>query len=92
MKHKLLFTIAFIFMTALASGQKDVKLVGVEFGMKGKAIVVTGKFVGAPAAEAPLYPGDTLVAIEGRQVKDMTLEEAFKFMHDQSRDTVLFTI
>ncbi len=77
------------FTSIISLGQNEIKLVGVEFGMKGNAIIVTGKYVGAPATEASLYYGDTLVAINGKPVKDMKLNDAFILMHDQTKDTVV---
>lgn len=86
-----LFLIIFLSCHWLAA-QTEIKFAGLGLHKTGNAITVGYKLVGAPAAEAPLYYGDTVVAFNGKKITGMTLDEAQTLMYRIQDDSMVVTI
>ncbi|MDH5490572.1 MAG: S41 family peptidase [Myxococcales bacterium] len=57
--------------------------IGVEIGYRDGWMFVLSVFEGGPAAEAGLVPGDRFLHIEGRDARDMPIEEAVGLMRGE---------
>lgn len=57
--------------------------IGVEISVRDGWLVVLSVFPGGPAAEAGLRPGDRFLRIEGRDARDMRIQESVRLMRGE---------
>ncbi len=57
--------------------------IGVEISVRDGWLVVLSVFPGGPAAEAGLRPGDRFLRIEGRNARDMRIQESVRLMRGE---------
>ncbi len=66
--------------------------VGMEVGLKNDELRIITTFYGGPAQKAGLYSGDTIIAIDGRDVSKMSLDELFSSLKGEAGSTVKLSI
>ena len=96
MRHFLyLLPLLVLSVTCPLLGQED----GADFGMTGVRIVKTGTFPSAatvlphsPAADAGIAPGDTILAIDGASVADLSLEDFIAKMRGKPGSEVVVAV
>lgn len=66
--------------------------VGIEITLKNGALTVVAPIDGTPAFRAGLLSQDTIIKIDGKNTKDMTLGEAVKLIRGPRGSTVVLTI
>lgn len=62
--------------------------VGVELGVRGGQIMVIAPVEGSPAARAGILPGDLLISVNGREVKDRSVFDVEEMLTGPSGSTV----
>ncbi len=58
----------------------------------GKGVVIVHPYPGSPAAEAGLKPGDAIIAVDGKDVTDMSLDEAVLLIRGPAGSDVVLTV
>jgi carboxyl-terminal processing protease len=66
--------------------------IGIYIGIKDKQLIVISPIKGTPAWQAGLKPRDKILAIEGKQTKDMALDEAVSLIRGPSGSLVTMSI
>ncbi len=66
--------------------------VGIEIGLKNDELRIITAFYGGPAQRAGLQSGDTIVAIDGRDVSNMNLDELFGGLRGEPGSTLRLTV
>lgn len=66
--------------------------VGIEIGLKGDELRVISAFYGGPAHRAGIESGDILLAVNGRDVSKMSLDELFNSLRGEVGSKVKLTI
>lgn len=66
--------------------------VGMEIGIKNDELRIITTFYGGPAQRAGLYSGDTIVAIDGREVSKMSLDDLFNALRGEPGTKVKLSI
>ena len=65
--------------------------VGMEIGIKDKALTVISPLKGTPAERAGIRSGDVIVTIDGKGTEGMSTDEAVKLIRGKKGTTVAFT-
>ena len=66
--------------------------IGVEIGIRGDALRILTAFHGGPAQKAGLSSGDTILAIDGRDVSQMSLDDLFHALRGEPGSAVRLTV
>ncbi len=66
--------------------------IGVEVGLKGDELRVITAFYGGPAQRAGIESGDIILAVDGRDVSKMSLDELFKALRGEVGSKVKLTM
>ena len=65
---------------------------GLEVSMKDDYLTVISPFEGSPATKAGIKAGDTILKIDGKSTKGLTINDAAKFMRGQLGTKVVLTV
>ncbi len=66
--------------------------IGVEVGLKNDELRIITAFYGGPAQRAGLASGDTILAVDGRDVSKMTVDELFESLRGEPGSTVRLSV
>ncbi len=66
--------------------------IGAQIGMRDGLLIIISPFEGTPAFKAGLQSGDKILELEGKETKDMRLDEAVKMMRGEKGSKIKLSI